>query len=161
MEEFLRLIRRGLTLMVVVAALGVSAGPAEAATPQPANGVLVVTSAVFTSQRAADGNLISTLEIQRLVFGTIQGTMTSEATTIVHQDGSVNYKQFDTCVCIVDGRAGIAYFRSEGNGPSMPGSAGHAETIRNGQGGLEGFHTDLGLVSFPVTFYSGTYHFDS
>jgi hypothetical protein len=161
MEVFLRSIRRGLTLMLVVAALGVSAGPAAASTPQPANGVLFVTGAVFTSQRAADGNLISTVEIQRLIFGTIQGTITSDATTIVHQDGSVNYREFDTCVCMVDGRAGITYFRTEGNGPSMFGSAGHAGTIGNGQGGLEGFHTDLGLLSFPVTFYSGTYHFDS
>jgi hypothetical protein len=160
MNGFQRPLRRGLPLLVALGAMAAAAGPAAASPPQPANGVLIVTSAVVTSQRAADGNLITDFVITRVLFGTIQGTMTSESTTIVHTDGSVNYKQFDTCVCVVDGRTGISHFRSEGNGPSMPGSSGHAETIQDGEGGLGGFHASLDLVSFPVTLYSGTYHFD-
>jgi hypothetical protein len=141
---------------VLVLALPVSAS----GEPVPATGSLVITSAVFTSTRDADGNKIVTANLTGNISGTFSGTFTEDVREVIHFTGDANLKGTAVCTCSVSGvGAGSVLIGFDAIGEPSGALSGRFE-ILSATGGLSGL-VGQGTFSSPNGFnatYSGQIH---
>jgi Protein of unknown function (DUF3224) len=140
-----------LAAVLAVLWLPTSAG---AAPPADGSGTFTVSSTVVTSTRQADGNTFLTLRVTTLYGGTLQGTGLGEETVVVHPDGTLNGRTFETFTGTVGGVAGTATLRVEGTGDTTTGALRGQFTIVGGTGGLANLR---GGGTFQGVGESGTY----
>jgi hypothetical protein len=141
---------------VLVFALPVSAS----GEPVPANGSLVITSAVFTSFRDADGNTIETAILKGNISGTFSGTFTEQVREVIHPTGEANLKGTADCSCAVTGvGTGTATIGFNATGEPSGALSGRFE-ILSATGDLSGL-VGQGTFSSPNGFiatYTGQIH---
>jgi len=141
---------------VLVLALPVAAS----AEPMPASGSLVITSAVFTSSRTADGNRIVTASLTGNIAGTFSGTFTEQLSEVIHAAGDANLQGTAVCTCAVTGvGAGSATIGFNATGEPSGALSGRFEFL-SATGGLSGL-VGQGTFSSPNGFiatYSGQIH---
>ena len=141
-------------LLVLVLSVLVLPAAAGAAPPVSGSGTFTVSSAVTTSTRLADGNTVLTLRVTTLYSGTLQGTGVGEETVIVHPDGTLNGRTFETFTGTIGGTVGTVVVRVEGTGDVTTGGLRGRLTIVDGTGGLATLHAE---GTFQAIGDSGTY----
>ena len=152
--------RRSATVVVVALAAAALAEPGTSTPPQTASGTAIQVASFFTGPpRFADGNVFLTQIAVSQAFGTFTGTMTQEATLVIHPGGTVNFRGITTCVCTVDGRSGTLTFRVVGSGVSATEERQIHLFGFQGTGELTGLHAELSFET-ATSSYSGIYHFD-
>ena len=133
---------------------------AASAEPTPASGSLVITSAVFTSSRTADGNTIVTASLTGNIAGTLSGTFTEQLSEVIHATGDANLQGTAVCTCAVTGvGAGSATIGFNATGEPSGALSGRFEFL-SATGGLSGL-VGQGTFSSPNGFiatYSGQIH---
>src|SRR5919199_6976603 len=98
-------------LLALVLSVLVLPAAAGAAPPVSGSGTFTVSSALIASTRQADGNTFLTLRVTTLYSGTLQGTGVGEETVIVHPDGTLNGRTFETFTGTIGGTLGTAVLR--------------------------------------------------
>jgi len=156
---------RGLRTLVAfaVATSGVLVLPlpvAASAEPMPASGSLVITSAVSTSSRTADGNTIVTVSLTGNIAGTFSGTFTEQLSEVIHATGDANFQGTAVCTCAIAGvGSGSATIGFNAMGEPSGALSGRFEFLA-ATGGLSGL-VGQGTFSSPNGFiatYSGQIH---
>ena len=146
--------------VLVVTAIGFSAGGAPASPPTPVSGSYVYTDSWFESFRLAGGNAIIELSATVEYTGTFTGTSEVHGKLIAHADGSANFHDVEVFTGTVNGVPGTVTLNLAGsNDSSLNVSA--TSTIVSATGALAGLHGTLGLAGTvripqgPVGTYSG------
>ena len=147
-------------VVLVVTAIGFSAGGAPASPPAPVSGSYVYTDSWFESLRSAGGNAIIELNATVEYTGTFTGTSTVHGILIAHADGSANFHDVEVFSGTMNGVPGTVTLKLAGsNDSSLNVSA--TSTIVDATGGLAGLHGTLNLAGTvhipegPVGTYSG------
>ena len=146
--------------VIASGALALALPVSAAGEHMPATGGIRVTSAIFTSSRAADGNTILTAMLAGDISGTFSGTFTEQLREVIHPAGEANIKGTATCACTVGGvGAGTAIFGFDATGEPSGALSGRFE-ILSATGGLSGL-LGQGTFTSPNGFvgtYSGQIH---
>ena len=130
--------------VLVVTAIGFSAGGAPASPPAPVSGSYVYTDSWFESFRSAGGNAIIELNAAVEYTGTFTGTSTVHGILIAHADGSANFHDVEVFTGTVNGVAGTVTLNLAGsNDPSL--NVRITSTIVSATGALAGLHGTLNL----------------
>jgi len=156
MSNFLRL--RLPVALLVVAAIGFSAGAAPASPPAPVSGSYVYTDSWFEGFRSAGGNAIIELRATVEYTGTFTGTSEVHGVLIVHADGSANFHDVEVFTGTVNGVPGTVTLHIAGSNDSAL-NVKATSTIVSATGALAGLHGTLNLagsVQIPQGPY-GTY----
>jgi hypothetical protein len=152
-------------LGLLIAVLALSAGfaaTAEATPPRSASGTQTLLDITITPVRVAGPNEIYDIVSTATIDGTFTGTLTSHLTEVLHPSGDSNIRGEATCTCAIDGRSGVAVFRSEGTITGDPFSLEARLSLTAATEDLTGLEAQLTVVWDGVSLatYSGTYHFD-
>ena len=145
-------------VVLVVAAIGFSAGSAPASPPATVSGSYVYTDSWFDSFRSAGGNAIIELNATVEYTGTFTGTSTVHGKLVAHADGSANFHDVEVFTGTVNGVPGTVTFNLTGSNDAAL-DVKITSTIVSATGGLKGLHGVLrlaGSVRFPQGPF-GTY----
>lgn len=145
-------------VVLVIAAIGFSAGGAPASPPATVSGSYVYTDSWFESFRSAGGNAIIELNATVEYTGTFTGTSTVHGVLIVHADGSANFHDVEVFTGTVNGVQGTVTLNIAGSNDSAL-NVKATSTIVSATGALAGLHGTLNLagsVQIPQGPY-GTY----
>ena len=145
-------------VVLMVAAIGFSAGGAPASPPATVSGSYVYTDSWFESFRPAGGNAIIELHATVEYTGTFTGTSTVHGKLIAHADGSANFHDVEIFTGTVNGVPGTVTLRLAGSNDSEL-NVRATSTIVSATGALAGLHGMLelaGSVQIPLGPY-GTY----
>src|SRR5918996_4544309 len=138
-------------VVLVVAAIGFSAGSAPASPPATVRGSYVYTDSWVESFRSAGGNAIIELNAAVEYTGTFTGTSTVHGKLIVHADGSANFHDVEVFTGTVNGVPGTVTFNLSGSNDSALDVTARSTVLR-ATGELAGLHGTLNLagsVRFP------------
>ena len=145
-------------VVLVVAAIGFTAGGAPASPPATVSGSYVYTDSWFESFRSVGGNTIIELNATVEYTGTLTGTSTVHGVLIAHADGSANFRDVEVFTGTVNGVPGTVTLNIAGsNDADLNVKA--TSTIVSATGALAGLHGTLrlaGTVRFPQGPF-GTY----
>ena len=132
-------------VLLVVAAIGFSAGGAPASPPAPVSGSYVYTDSWFDGFRSAGGNTIIELHATVEYTGTFTGTSEVRGKLIAHADGSANFHDVEVFTGTVNGVLGTVTLKLAGsNDSSLNVTA--TSTIVSATGGLAGLQGTLNLA---------------
>lgn len=147
-------------VVLVVAAIGISAGGAPASPPATVSGSYVYTDSWFESFRSAGGNAIIELRATVEYTGTFTGTSEVHGVLIAHADGSANFRDVEVFTGTVNGVPGTVTLNIAGSNDSAL-NVKATSTIVSATGALAGLHGTLRLAGTvqipqgPVGTYSG------
>jgi hypothetical protein len=147
-------------VVLVVAAIGFSAGGAPASPPATVSGSYVYTDSWFESVRSAGGNVIIELSATVEYTGTFTGTSTVHGILIAHADGSANFRDVEVFTGTVNGVPGTVTLNLAGSNDSGL-NLKATSTIVSATGDLAGLHGTLNLAGSvqipqgPFGTYSG------
>jgi len=145
-------------IVLVVSAIGFSAGGAPASPPATVSGSYVYTDSSFESFRSAGGNAIIELSATVEYTGTFTGTSTVHGKLIARADGSANFQDVEVFTGTVNGVPGTVTLNIAGSNDSAL-NLRATSTIVSATGGLVGLHGTLklaGIVQIPLG-PAGTY----
>ena len=146
--------------VLVVAAIGFSAGGAPASPPPTVSGSYVYTDSWFESFRSAGGNTMIELRATVEYTGTFTGTSMVQGKLIAHADGSANFHDVEVFTGTVNGVPGTVTLNLAGSNDSAL-NVTIRSTIVSATGGLAGLRGELNLAGTvripqgPVGTYSG------
>jgi hypothetical protein len=147
-------------VVLVLAAIGFSAGGAPASPPATVTGSYVYTDSWFESFRSAGGNAIIELNATVEYTGTFTGTSTVHGVLIAHADGSATFHDVEVFTGTVNGIPGTVTLNLAGSNDSAL-TVKATSTIISATGALAGLHGTLNLAGTvhvpegPVGTYSG------
>ena len=147
-------------VVLVVAAIGFSAGGAPASPPATVSGSYVYTDSWFESFRSAGGNAIIELRATVEYTGTFTGTSIVQGKVIAHPDGSANFHDVEVFTGTVNGVSGTVTLNLAGSNDSAL-NVKATSTIVSATGGLAGLRGTLNLAGTvripqgPFGTYSG------
>jgi len=147
-------------VVLVVAAIGFSAGSAPASPPATVSGSYVYTDSWFESFRSAGGNAIIELRATVEYTGTFTGTSEVHGKLIAHADGSANFHDVEVFTGTVNGVPGTVTLNLAGSNDSAL-NLNATSTIVSATGALAGLHGTLNLAGSvripqgPFGTYSG------
>jgi hypothetical protein len=147
-------------IVLVVSAIGFSAGGAPASPPVTVSGSYVYTDSWFESFRSAGANAIIELNATVEYTGTFTGTSTVHGKLIAHADGSANFQDVEVFTGTVNGVPGTVTLNIAGSNDSAL-NLRATSTIVSATGGLAGLHGTLTLAGSvqipqgPFGTYSG------
>jgi hypothetical protein len=147
-------------VVLIVAAIGFSAGGAPASPPTTVSGSYVYTDSWFESFRSAGGNAIIGVNATVEYTGTFTGTSEVHGKLIAHADGSANFHDVEVFTGTVNGVPGTVTFTLTGSNDSGL-NVKATSTIVSATGGLAGLHGTLDLAGSvripqgPFGAYSG------
>jgi len=147
-------------ILVVVAAIGFSAGGAPAAPPSPVSGSYAYTDSWFESFRSAGGNAVIELNASVEYTGTFTGTSTVHGVLIAHADGRATFHDVEAFTGTVNGVPGTLTLNLAGSNDSEL-NVKITSTIVSATGALAGLHGTLNLAGSvrvpqgPSGTYSG------
>ena len=145
-------------VVLIVAAIGFSAGGAPASPPATVSGSYVYTDSWFESFRSAGGNAIIELNATVEYTGTFTGTSTVHGVLIAHADGRATFHDVEVFTGTVNGIPGTVTLNLAGSNDSEL-TVKATSTIVSATGALAGLHGTLNLagsVRIPQGPY-GTY----
>jgi hypothetical protein len=151
------------TALAAAATIALLPGGVAAATPSPASGSIVPTSAIFNPPRAADGNLIIETSGTHAWTGTFTGTSTIDVRLVERDSGQATFQGFGTFTGSTPCGTGTMSFVTAGSG-QLPFLTGRAVTIDQAAASLP-VHANLNVsvVLTPLgafVTYSGDVHCD-
>ena len=145
-------------LVLIVVAIGFSAGGAPASSPATVSGSYVYTDSWFESFRSAGGNAIIELNATVEYTGTFTGTSIVHGVLIAHADGRATFHDIEVFTGTVNGIPGTVTLSLAGSNDSAL-TVKVTSTIVSATGALAGLHGTLNLagsVRIPQGPY-GTY----
>jgi len=134
---------------------------AYASPPIEASGTFSEEPPSITVLRTAGGNTILSWITAGSLTGTVSGTLTDNATIVIHNTGTWDFQGLVTCSCTVGSQSGTLFLRYEGKGVAF-GPSQAKVVILSGTGGLANLHGQ-GTFDLPAPgagTYSGQFHFD-
>lgn len=140
----------------------VFAATAGATKPLPASGTVTVGDLSITPIGVAGGNEMYEIVSTATLSGTFSGTLSSNATEVLHPTGNSTIQGIETCVCTVDGRSGTVVFRQVAKITGDPFFYEDKKTVISAAGGLAGLHGNISVQwdGGDLSTYTGSYHFD-
>ena len=142
-------------VIAVFAALAAIPWEAAASPPTTGSGSYVVTGAVVTGVRTANGNVFVTETETVTSTGTFTGTLVHDLLVTFHADGSLTFHGPGTFTGAVGGLSGTLEYAVAGQGSMVTGSLRGSFAITRGTGDLAGVHGHVTIEGIPAT--GGTY----
>ncbi|SRR6266581_3012042 len=142
-------------VIAVFAVLAVIPSGTVASPPATGSGSYVVTGAVVTGVRTADGNVFVTETETATSTGTLTGTFVHDLVVTIHPDGSLTFHGPGTFTGTINGLSGTLEYVVEGQGSVVTGELRGSFAITRGTGDLASVQGHMTIEGIPAT--SGTY----